>query len=243
MMYWILSTAIAQTHHWSTLPVCIDNISVCEAIYTAEPLPTRNPALFRFNDPTLADSQWTPLHVQRLVAEETPEHVQLALITLISQQSLLSFGSELLPVYSHPSAELRAAMVDLIPQLELEEQTIAIERLRTDSDWLVREQTMRMIARHLGPSYSSVLHDGLDDTSPEVRIQAVKGLGWNNIETPLVRLEPLLKDSDSTVRLNALRTIERLHPSSVLKLDMVDSLLADSDPKVRREILRIQKTH
>ena len=245
MMYWILSTAFAQTHHWTTLPVCVDNISVCEAIYTAEPLPTRNPALFRFNDPTLAASQWTPLHIERLVTEDTPEHVQLALISLLSQQSLSSFGSDLLPLYAHPSPELRAAMVDLLPRFDVQVQATAIEQLRMDSDWLVREQTMRVISRHLGSAstYSSVLQDGLSDTSTEVRIQAVKGLGWNDIGTPLIQLEPLLKDSDPTVRLNALRTMERLHPGSVLKLDIVDSLLADSNPKVRREILRIQKTH
>jgi len=243
MMYWILSTAFAQTHDWSTLPVCLDNISVCEEIYAAEPLPTRNPALFRFNDPTLAASQWTPIHVERLLTEDTPEHVQLALISLLSQQPLHSFGVVLLPLYTHSSDELRAAMVDLIPKLNSVDQATAIEQLRTDSDWFVREQTLRMISRHLGSSYSSVLQDGLDDAAPEVRLQAVKGLGWNDITTPIVRLEPLLKDSDSTVRLNALRTMERLHPGSVLKLDIVDSLLTDSNPKVRREILRIQKTH
>ena len=243
MMYWFLSTAFAQTQQWTTLPVCVENISVCEAIYASEPLPTRNPALFRFNDPTLANVQWLPIHIERLTTEDTPEHIQLALISLLSQHSLNSFGSELLPLYEHTSPELRAAMVDLLPKLDIEVQSTAIELLHTDNDWLVREQTMRLVSRHLGNTYSSLLQDGLNDPSPEVRIQAVKGLGWNDIATPIVQLEPLLKDADPTVRLNALRTMERLHPGSVLKLDILDSLFEDSNSKVRREILRIQKEH
>ena len=81
------------------------------------------------------------------------------------------------------------------------------------------------------------------DEHSEVRQHAVKGLGWNDVVVPLKELSPLLQDTDPNVRLHTLRTIERLYPGSAVKLGLLDHLLDDSDPKVQREIIRIQTAH
>lgn len=247
MIHWLISIAFAQPSTWSAIPVCQDNVSICETIYTAQPKPTRNPALLRFTDPELSKSKWIPLHIERLLDSNTPEPVQLALITLVQQSDIASdidsIESRLLPLFEAESPELRAAMTELLPQLTVATQRLVISALIQDKDWLVRAQTMRIVARHLGRTHSETLIYGLMDEHSEVRQHAVKGLGWNDVVVPLTELSPLLQDTDPNVRLHTLRTIERLYPGSAVKLRLLDSLLDDSDPKVQREILRIQTAH
>ena len=243
MIHWLISMAFATPSTWSTLPVCTDDVAACERVYTAQPKPTRNPALLRFTDPELSNPKWTPLHVERLLDSNTPEGIQLALITLLQQSDVSLVESRLLPLFEAESAELRAGMAELLPKLTIDSQTWAISLLADDVDWLVRSQLMRVIARHLGKSHAETLIDGLTDAHSEVRLHAIKGLGWNDVTVPLAQLSPLLQDTDSRVRLYTIRTIERLYPGSALKLGLLEPLLDDSDPKVQREILRIQTAH
>lgn len=230
---------------WQSLPVCTDNFSMCETVYTAEPKPTRNPALLRFTDPTLTDPKWIPLHVERLTDPVTTEAVQIALITLLQQSrtDLSPYMRTLHPLFTEGSAELRAGMTELLPSIQTDLQTDLIDALMRDEDWLVRSQTLRVVARHLGTTQSAFLHKGLTDTHPDVRLHAVKGLGWNDIPVPLSVLTPLLSDTDGTVRLHALRTMERVHPGVAVKNGLLDTMLDDPDAKVQREILRIKTAH
>lgn len=247
MMYWMLSLAFAQSN-LATIPVCQVNMEACEEVYTAEPRPTRNPTLYRFADPILSESQWVPVHIARLTDEQTSERTQFALISLLTKHDLSEFGAQLQPLVHSESAELRAEMVSLLPRLDSHTQELFLTTLSSDDDWLVREQTFRIVARHYVSLSNTertthLLWQGLSDTSSNVRLQAVKGLGWNDIDTPISTLTPLLTDADAMVRLHTLRTLERLHPGAVLKLPMLNSLLNDPNPKVQREIIRIQATH
>jgi len=239
------ATAQDLTPTWTALPVCMNNISICETIYTATPKPTRNPALLRFTDPTLTDPKWVPLHVERLADPVTDEAVQMALITLLQQTraDLSPYMTTVHPLFTDSSAELRAGMAELLPAFQTEFQTELIAMLMKDDDWLVRSQTLRVVARHLGTIQSVFLIDGLTDPHADVRLHAVKGLGWNEIVLPLSTVAPLLNDPESAVRLHALRTIERTHPGAAVKSGLVDTMLNDPDPKVQREILRIKTAH
>ena len=134
-------------------------------------------------------------------------------------------------------------MTELLPKMTLECTNDSPFPVLNDSDWLVRAQTVRVVARHLGTSHPDVLQKGMMDVHPEVRIHAVKGLGWNDVQVPLTQLSPLLQDEDANVRLHTLRTIERLYPGSAVKLGLLDTIIDDTDPKVQREIIRIQTTH
>jgi hypothetical protein len=239
----LFSIVVAQASDWRTLPVCEAEPVECERIYHTEPKPTRNPTLQRFTDPTLNDGKWIPLHILRLQDSSTPEATQLALINVLSKSELTSVERELIPLYSSDSAELRAAMTELLPNLSIEVQKELISALMIDADWLVRSETVRAIARHLGSNHTEVLIMALQDPEPEIRFHAVKGLGWNNIIVPIESLTPLLHDKDARVRLNTLRTIDRLYPGSAVKMNLLESMLDDPDPKVQREILRIKKAH
>lgn len=247
MLHLLSLSATAQdlTPTWTALPVCTNNISVCEAIYTADPKPTRNPALLRFTDSTLTDPKWVPLHIERLIDPMTDETIQLALITLLQQTrgDLSPYMLKLHLLFTDSSAELRAGMAELIPAFRTELQTELLATLMKDEDWLVRSQTLRVVARHLGTIQSEFLIDGLTDPHADVRLHAVKGLGWNEIVVPLSTLTPLLNDTESNVRLHTLRTLERIHPGAVVKSGLVDTMLNDPDPKVQREILRIKTAH
>ena len=243
MIYWLIYVALATPSTWSNLPACIDDVDACEQIYTNQPKPTRNPALLRFTDPEMSNPKWVPLHVERLLDSNTPEGTQLALITLLQQSDVTLVESRLLPLFEAESPELRAGMAELIPKLSNNSQEQAISVLTKDTDWLVRSQVMRVVARHLGQEHPNTLIDGLEDEHPEVRLHSVKGLGWNDVVIPIQQLSPHLEDTDSRVRLHALRTIERLYPGSALKLGLIETLLDDPDPKVQREIIRIQTAH
>ena len=243
MIHWLISMALATPPTWSALPVCTDDVAACDLVYTAQPKPTRNPALLRFTDPDLSDPKWVPLHVERLLDPNTPENIQLALITLLQQSDIESIEDRLLPLFESKSAELRAGMTELLPKLTLNSQRSVISVLIEDDDWLVRAQLMRVVARHLGTTHPEALVDGLVDEHSDVRLHAIKGLGWNDVTIPIDQLSPLLQDTDSRVRLYTLRTIERLYPGSLVKLKLLTPLLDDPDPKVHREILRIQTAH
>ena len=243
MIHWLMSAALAQSSTWMNLPVCHNDIAACEVVYTTQPRPTRNPTLLRFTDPELTDQKWVPLHIARLTDPSTPENVQLALITVLQQSDLKAVEDKLQPLFQADSAELRAGMTELLPKLTYDAQQVILPALLTDGDWLVRSQTVRVVARHLGTSHPDVLQKGMLDVHPEVRVHAVKGLGWNDIHVPLEQISPLLQDEDAHVRLHTLRTIDRLYPGSAIKLGLLNSLLDDPDPKVQREILRIQTAH
>ncbi len=245
MMYWLISAALATTPspNWRVLEVCQQDMALCESVYTAEPRTTRNPDLVRFSDPFLKEVQWVPIHVARLLDSDTEEPVQKALISLLQIHDLTQVEMFLLPLFESDTIETRAAMIELIPKLSLDMQTNVLKQLTEDDSAIIRAQSLRVVARHLGANHPEFLLSGLGDIDPIVRAHAVKGLGWNDIATPPARIAPLLKDENPTVRLNALRTLERLNPGAILKMDVVDILLVDSDPKVRREILRIQKKY
>ena len=243
MIHWLMSAALAQSSGWADLPICQDDVSTCETIYTRQPRATRNPALLRFPDPELANQKWVPLHVVRLLDPNTPESIQLALITLLQQSDIESIEGRLLPLFESESAELRAGMTELLPKLTLNSQRLVISVLAGDDDWLVRAQLMRVVARHLGTTHPKALVDGLVDEHSDVRLHAIKGIGWNDVIIPLDQLSPLLQDTDSRVRLYTLRTIERLYPGSAVKLGLLTPLLDDPDPKVQREIIRLQTAH
>ena len=243
MIHWLLTTALAQPPKWIDLPICQSDPSACEMVYSTQPRPTRNPALHRFTEPELANQKWVPVHVARLTDSNTPENVQLALITVLQQSNIQAVEDSLLPLFQADSPELRAGMTELLPKLKPDTQQDILIQLLQDTDWLVRSQTIRVVARHLGTVHPDVLVKGMEDSHPEVRIHAVKGLGWNNVSVPITQLSPLLYDDDANVRLHTLRTIERLHPGSAVKLGLLDTLLDDPDSKVQREILRIQKAY
>ena len=243
MIHWLMSAALAQSSTWTDLPICQDDVSTCETIYSTQPRPTRNPALLRFTDPEFTSQKWVPLHVARLLDPNTPENVQLALITVLQQSNIEAVENTLLPLFQVDSPELRAGMTELLPKFTLEAQQMVLPGLLTDSDWLVRAQTVRVVARHLGAAHPDVLKMGMLDTHAEVRLHAVKGLGWNDVRVALDRLSPLLQDEEANVRLHTLRTIERLYPGSAVKLGLLDTIIDDTDPKVQREILRNQKAY
>ncbi len=244
MMYWFISAALATpSSEWQSLTICQQDVVLCERVYTAEPRATRKPDLLRFSDPFLKEAQWVPVHAARLLNTDTPVPVQLALISLLQPHDLTEVGASLLPLFESNVVEVRATMVELLPSLPLDTQTQALRQLTEDESSMVRAQSLRVVARHLGTEHSDFLLSGLNDEAVDVRVHAVKGLGWNDVDTAPAYIEPLLKDENATVRLNALRTMERLHPGAVLKMDVVAVLVADPDPKVRREIVRIQKKH
>jgi HEAT repeat protein len=236
MLFW-LSLAFAEST--TTISYCQKHLDRCNYALEAQPRPTRNPALFRFSDPELKDPALVPVHVSRLLSEDTEEYVQIALMVLLQFQDLSEVSAELSELTLHNSPEVRAHFVELFPYLSNTVQQSSIEILINDTDWMVREAVVRVIARHLGPQYKAVLTNSLVDETPEVRAQAVKALGWNDISVPLEELRPLLLDKDPTVRLYTVRTIHRLHPTRLMTVPEYTSVQNDPDNKVNREIRRL----
>ncbi len=236
MLIW-LTLAFAESIN--TLPYCQVHFDRCEYALEAQPRPTRNPALLRFSDPELKDPALIPVHVSRLLSDDTEENVQIALMALLHYQDLTEVSDSLSELTKHNSPEIRSQFVELFPYLSTTVQQSSIEVLIKDNDWMVREAVVRVIARHLGPQYQTVLKDSLLDETSEVRAQAVKALGWNDISVPLEDLRPLLLDKDPTVRLYTVRTIHRIHPTLLMTVPEYASIQNDPDNKVNREIRRL----
>ena len=232
MLPLIVSMALADV----SSPCGTDN--TCLSVLHAEPSPTRNPSLYRFADPFVRESQWTTVHAFRLLQPETEEYVMSALMAHLQHQNLQGVEEDLATLRLHPDTQIRSKFVELLPQFSLEVQTLCIQTLQTDDDWEVRESLQRVVGRHLGNTHQNILLEGLLDPNASVQLQAVKGLGWNNIPFSIDTVMPLLQDPDPRVRITTIRAIERAMPKSLGKHPMFESLMADQNTKVQREIQR-----
>ena len=210
----------------------------CLDVLHAEPSQTRNPELYRFADPEVRDVQWTSVHVYRLLQVDTEPHVQRALMAILQHNDLSAFETDLLSFTDHPDATLRADFVELIPQFSVLGQSTTLNALSMDESVLVRESVQRVVARHLGKEHPQILLNGLLDPQEIVRIQAVKGLGWNGIPFSIEDALPLLQSANPRVRITTIRAIERAMPQSLGKHPIFESLTNDPDNKVQREIQR-----
>ena len=232
-----LAFATPDTTH---IPYCNIAPEHCSYALNAEPRATRNPNLLRFSDPELKDPELIPVLVARLL-EEQDESIQIALLGLLHYQDLSLVSDSLFTITDRPSPDLRAQLVELLPYLTKDTQIKTIDKLIEDDDWLVREAVVRVIARHLGTNYPHILQRSLQDTTAEVRTQAIKGVGWNDIAIPLETLRPLLLDENPTVRLHTVRTINRIYPTKLTSLPEFTSMQNDQNPRVKREILRLNQ--
>lgn len=228
----LISLALAESFNpCQTDMACLD-------VLHAEPSQTRNPNLYRFADPTIRDAQWTSVHVYRLLQIDTEPHVQRALMAVLQEHDLIAFETELLSLSSNPDAALRTDFVELIPQFTPSGQHTALATLSNDENSAVREAVQRVVARHLGTSHPAILLNGLTDEQEIVRVQAVKGLGWNSIPFSIEDALPLLQSADPRVRITTIRAIERSMPQSLGKHSIFKSLTSDPNSKVQREIQR-----
>ncbi len=111
-----------------------------------------------------------------------------------------------------------------------------------DDDEGVREVALEALVKFLGEeAISPYLLDSLRDKSPKVRMAALSHLRNLNFRSIHDRIEPLLHDTDSRVRIEALRTIVRLRDLAALET-IVDVLITTTDSSMEKEaLIQLQK--
>ena len=74
----------------------------------------------------------------------------------------------------------------------------------------------------------------LDDADPVVRSEAARSMGWLDVEGGWTPLVGLLADADARVRLQALKSLQRLDPVNTAALPQIEVLRQDKDGRVQR---------
>lgn len=206
------------------------------------PLRSTRLGVGRFLGETVDDPRLLPLHLERLVSGGEPEEVRLALVDLLPrcggdyEQAVVELmGTE-------PSPVVRAALVSTLKRAQ--SPVLAQQGLRlglSDVHAHVRAVAAGVSGwRPEGADLADALVPLVSDEDPTVREAAVRSLGWLEVDHAYGAIQHRLSDDNATVRLRALRALERIDPARTAGLRELGELSQDTDPKVKRAALQIR---
>lgn len=115
--------------------------------------------------------------------------------------------------------------------------TMALEKLietARGDDQKLRAHSIELLGRIGDPSARAVAEQGLKDSSPEVRAQAVIALRWIAFEEAVELIFPLLNDTDNNVRMMVVFALGDMPESSPARRALVKSLNS-ADDQVREK--------
>jgi HEAT repeat protein len=232
-------SAFAETDVPSHLLGLTDADLVAHA-WTTQPGMTRA-GIPRFTDPTLYNPALTPVILERLSSGGEHDYVRLALVELLPRTGG-DWDGALVDLYTtEQSADVRSVMVEVTRRAAPEDARSLLRQATDDTSALVRAAVMRTIPYvDDGAGMSAPLLAGLSDTNPEVRGFAARSAGWTGLAAAWDDLVVLLGDVEPDNRLKALRALERLDADATAKLDALDTLEIDLDPRVSRAAQQIR---
>lgn len=217
-----------------------DNPDLAALAWTMQPRTTRagHP---RFHDPTLRDSGMAPVVLERLLVANEDENTRMALVDLLPRVGG-PWAEELAAAYGDESQDgVRMLMVETARRAPSDAAVQLVLLGANDPATMVRSAAMRVaVSVEDGRPFSAVLLDGLLDGEPEVRAYAARGVGWMALDAALPTLHTLLTDSDADVRLQSLRAIHTIAPSSISS-DVLDAMMLDADSRVVRQATQMQQ--
>ena len=208
--------------------------------YQAEPVRTRAGTL-KFTDPALANPSVAPIFLERLDGDESSTMRQALVVALPRTGGDWSEGLlERLAIESDP--DVRIVMVEVLRQADDDSARAGLVLGAQDTSTAVRTATMRTAA-YVGQrvDLDSLVLTAMADESSEVRAAAARTGGYLKLTSAWDVLVPQLEDADDEVRLQALRALERIDPTSTAALPMIDALCTDRDARVVRTAIALRE--
>jgi HEAT repeat protein len=131
------------------------------------------------------------------------------------------------------AAPVRAAIVGALRATAPAAIDGALVPALADADPDVRHVAISVLVRRAdAATWLPAIHRATRDGAPAVRAAAAFGLGVHGTDADAAQVARLLQDPDATVRLKALRALERLAPTTAR--EAAAALVDDPDPSVAR---------
>jgi HEAT repeat protein len=222
-----LPTAIAAA------PV-LTEAELAEKLNQLRPRRARNGSL-RFVSPHLDRPEAAQFILERLRTEGA-EDLRAAWIVALSR-TRGHYGPALVAMLGTEDSEMvRMAMVAALRRVT--DEGIAQQGFRlalNDTSAIVRASAAFNIGRYrYAKNMSAELLTALDDQAPGVQSAAVRALGHYRAQAAFDVITARLQSPDAKLRLEALRALFRIHPERASALQILASLRADPDEKIRR---------
>lgn len=208
------------------------------ALRTLQPLTTRAGTLRLVGDPLDAETA-SPVLAARLL-QSTDPGLRSALA-----EALPRTGGDWAPWTAHLAAteadpSVRAVLLEALERAPRATALPALVVGLSDDDAGVRAAAVRTLADHeAGATQAAALVARLKDPDPAVRAAAGQALGWFAHAPAWNALEASVADEDATVRLRALRALQRIDARRAADSAAVQSATRDLDPKVSRAAQQI----
>lgn len=146
-------------------------------------------------------------------------------------------GDQTIPFYGKRNDAGRNTAIDTLRRFGDGRSLEVLERLLVDDEERVRVVSVEAIAR-MAPKLNSAatLHEQLlDDQDSRIRAAAVMSLVWLPwLDTMMPYLEGLLGEPAPEIRVAALFGLIRLAPDCSEALSLVEGMIADPDPMIRK---------
>ncbi len=212
-------------------------LDLATRVQQAEPSRTRAGWL-HFRDPALMVPEALPLFAARLSDTSAPSEVRVALAEVLGHTTADPTTYVVAAYAGEADAAVRAALVETLRLSKGDNAAPALALLETalsDADPSVRLSAMLCVTRRPdGASIGAAIVPLVSDADVKVRAAAARAAGVLKVEGAQQALVGALADADPTVRLNALRAIDRIDSTYLASHGLLDSLKADSDSKVSR---------
>jgi hypothetical protein len=219
----LAQAGLAERHH-TGLTVLAANLT---------PVRTRK-GTPRFVDEALTEPGLAPLLLVRLVEAGDPADVRVALVDAARRaQADPALVAGLIGVEEDPA--VRRMLVEVLSGAPTAVAGPALVRASTDPSPEVRAGAARAIGAHPdGASLGAPLLALLTDPEAAVRTEACRASGWLGIAEAWALLTARVADPDPTVRLRAIRALQRIDPAGAAQHPAVMGAVGDPDAKVAR---------
>lgn len=211
------------------------------AAWEAQPMVTRA-QFYRFTTTEMTDAAIMPILMERLLHKDEHPEVRAALIEVMGRSAgdWPEAAAEL--ATSESDGLVRQAATFVLRRAPAEVAMPALAEAMTDSVADVRAEAARSAGWHAeGQLLGSQLIPLLQDGDDEVRAMAARSTGWKGVDAAVGPLGALLDDPSADVRLNALRSIDRIDSAAAKALTELPTLTNDSDARVARLAAKISQ--
>jgi HEAT repeat protein len=182
-------------------------------------------------------------------------------LELLASSDPVKSGTILIKALEHSNEEIRGGAAEILGILKVKEATIPVINLLSDKSHVVLDQAIEALGRleaieklieyvETNSSFSpkalevlaiyggeisyEFLIKSLKHDDPQVRVQAVMGLGRIESHRAMSHLIEMLKDKDNKVRSSACWALGKLNSEKVI--EPLCKILKDKDPSVRESV-------
>jgi HEAT repeat protein len=189
----------------------------------------------RFTDPAIHDPRAAAVLLHRLQTENLDPETRAALVEALPRTGGDYGEAAVALLGQEKDADVRRALVGTMKRAEPERAVEGVRLGLSDQDSRVRAEAATMAGWiSEGADLEPQLVSALEEKDPGIRAAASRSLGVLKVASAFDSVVPLLADDSAEVRLQALHALERIDAGQAARLDRLQALASDPDPRVAR---------